>query len=210
MIEIIYFLRMCLAAIPFLLVGFLVGVLAILPEIRKFSGLPEHAVAQALHAESEFAASCPWQSDVVARWEQLRYAEFTNDEPPANRGDYIGRITAPIVKAYNNAQPAVRPWLALVGMRGVAALSLVAVAMPVAVSLWWLGKRHSWILMRRGEPASNRQRVTWAWMAGLAIFTVGILVSLPLAVPLTPWLAPAVIVAVAFLYPLRAASAARM
>lgn len=210
MTEVVYLLRLCLYSLTFLLMGLLVGILMVLPDGRAICGLPDDALDRAFQAEMTFAQVCPGQMDLAKRWDARLEPEPEPTETKVKAGDVIGGMNAAFARFHDKLLRAAWPWLVLVGMRSMALVALLMAALPLLVAVWLLGRRRSWVLFRRGEPASDARRVTWAWMAGMVVFILGLLLAAPLAVPMTPWLLPTVLLAVALLHPVRAATAARM
>lgn len=210
MTEVVYLLRLCLYSLTFLLMGLLVGILMVLPDGRAICGLPDDALHRAFQAEVEFTQACPAQMAMAQQWSARLEPEPERAEAKVKSGDVVGAMNASFARIHDKLLRAAWPWLVLVGMRSMALVALLMAALPLLVAVWLLGRRRSWLLFRRGEPASDARRVTWAWMAGMVVFILGLLLAAPLPVPMTPWLLPAVLLAVALLHPVRAATAARM
>ncbi len=210
MTEAVYLLRLCLYSLSFLLVGLMAGIVMALPEGRRLCGLPDDAVERSISAEVAFAMACPGQQAFAQAWARRRESTPLPDKAKEKSHDLFVALTVSCETLHDRIIRSVRPWLVLVGLRGNVFLAVLLASSPQLLVAWLLGRRQSWLLFRRGEPATDAQRVTWAWMAGMTMCLMGVLISAPVAAPLSPWLLPAVLLVVALLYPLRAATAARM
>lgn len=210
MTEIVYLLRLCSYSLSFLVAGLVLGGLALLPDIRAITGLPADAVNHAIEAELAFDEACPGQGAMVSNWAGELLAPAETPPAPVRPGDVAGAITGPLLHLRDVFWPIVRPWLVLIGMRGAALGAVMLASAPLALSVWLLGRRQSWIWFRRGTPATDAQRLAWVWLMGIGVTTAGMLVAVPLAMPMTPWLPMVVVLLIALLFPIRAATAARL
>jgi len=210
MAEIVYLLRLFSHALGCLLIGILIGCLGLHPVVRSFIGLPVDAVDQAFQAEVAFGRACPGQESAARHWGWVADPGPAPVTSPVKPGDIPGAINATVTQIGERLWRLIRPWLMLVGIRGTALTAMVVSALPLVLAVWLLGRRRSYLLFRRGLPATNAQRRAWVSLAGLVMLALGILISAPVAAPLTPWLLPTVVIGTALLYPIRAATAARI
>ena len=188
----------------------MLGGLALLPDIRAMTDLPADAVSHAIEAELAFDVACPGQAAMVNTWAVARIAPAEPQPAAVRPGDVSGAITAQLVHIRDVVWPVVRLWLVLIGMRVTALGAVMLAAAPLALATWLLGRRQSWIWFRRGTPATDAQRLAWVWLMGIGVMAAGCLVAVPLAMPMTHWLPVVVVLLIALLFPVRAATAARL
>lgn len=210
MTEFVYLVKLLSQSLGFLLLGLLMSLLLIFPHGRALVGLPEDAVMRAIHAEVDFANSCPGQAHVTDWWIAKVQSEIQYHEERSEKGNVVGAINASFEKISHKTMAMARPWLVLVGMRSVALMGVVTAGLPLMMAVWLLGRRRSWVLFGRGEPATDSQRKTWSWLAGFAVFLTGIILALPFACTVLPYLVPMVLTIIFMLYPIRAATSARL
>lgn len=204
MTEFMYLFRLCNYALGFLLFGILLGSLGLSPEIRFLTGLPEDAVHRALEAEIQFDQNFPGQGSVAASW------SFALESAPVQAGDITVAIDSSFMNFTGKLWRAMKPWLGMVGIRSTILLAVVVSSLPLLLSVWLLGRRQACVLFHRGVPATDAQRTAWVSMAGLVVVILGVLISVPISVSMTPWLFSMTLAGIALMYPIRAVTTARI
>ena len=210
MTEFVYLIKLLSQALGFLLLGLLVSLLITLPDGRSLVGLPDNAVMLAIDAEVDFANRSPGHAHTTDWWLAQAQPRDRYQEERVENGNVVGAINASLEKMSHKTMAMARPWLVLVGMRSVALLGIVIAGLPFMFAVWLLGRRRSWVLFGRGEPATDSQRMTWSWLAGFSVFLTGIILALPFACTVLPYLVPMALTTFFMLYPIRAATAARL
>ena len=170
-----------------------------------------HAVERALNAEAAFTTACPGQGYVVRYWDWSPTVEVTESAVHAvDKEKNLGFIGAELSTGADRALAQLQPWLRLLWIRGLAAISVFLAAIFPMSACWFAGRRHAASLRDDGAPASNGMRLMWMWAVGLLAFLDGLLIGAPWIVAMVPWIALVVVIAAALVFFVRSSMPATL